>query len=206
MGERVIGSIVLGITAAASVLAMGALGLELQYRGRAGNKLELTTGEWKLSLSDPTHYQLVGEMEFRNLTENLEIMLPEITARVKLLSEGSLDDISCRVKVIPCHQDAMPRADDYWFAYIVKLRGTTKIRVCVDITGRNLQELQAAWVKIRYVTYGPGGRIPKKSHVVLPLQYPDNSTPKARSVSVGEVFPIMTHWLCVGDDPVEVVR
>jgi hypothetical protein len=207
VGERVIGSIVLGITAAASVLAMGALGLELQYRGRAGNKLELTTGDWKLSLSDPTHYQLVGEMEFRNLTENLEIMLPEITARVKLLSEGSLDDISYQVKVIPCHQDAMPRADDYWFAYIVKLRGTTKIRVCVDITGPNLQELQAAWVKIRYVTYGPGGRIPKKSHLVLPLQSPDTSiAPKARSVSVGEVFPIKTHLLSVIDDPVEVVK
>ena len=53
------------------------LGLELQYRHRPGNNLELTAGNWKLDMPSPQHYQLTGELEFINRTEALEIMLPE---------------------------------------------------------------------------------------------------------------------------------
>ena len=59
-----------GIAAAGSLLALGGLGLELNYRLLPrGNKLELTAGEWHLAISEPNHYLLVGDMEFRNLTQ-----------------------------------------------------------------------------------------------------------------------------------------
>ena len=91
-----------GIAAAGSLLALGGLGLELNYR-RTGsaNKLELTAGEWRLALSEPNRYLLVGEMEFRNLTQRFEIMLPSVQAQVKLLSDGSLDGVTSQTKVIP---------------------------------------------------------------------------------------------------------
>ncbi|HBK98850.1 MAG TPA: F420-0:Gamma-glutamyl ligase, partial [Microcoleaceae bacterium UBA10368] len=55
-----------GIAAAGSLLALGGLGLELNYRLLPrGNKLELTAGEWHLAINEPNHYLLVGEMEFR---------------------------------------------------------------------------------------------------------------------------------------------
>ena len=159
-----------GIAAAGSLLALGGLGLELNYR-RTGsaNKLELTAGEWRLAISEPNRYLLVGEMEFRNLTQRFEIMLPEVRAQVKLLSDGSLDGVTSQTKVIPCHKDAVARADDYWFGYIVKAQKNTKIKVSVDIQGQDLTKLQSAWVQVRFVTYGPGGRIPKVRNVVVPL-------------------------------------
>lgn len=195
-------------TAALVLLGLGTLALELQYRLRPGNKLELTMGDWNLDLADSTHYVLRGEMEFRNLTQNLEIMLPFVTAQATLLSKASLDGIKHQVKVIPAHVDAPERADNYWFGYIVKVKKTTKIKVLVEIEGQDLSALQSVWIQVHYVTYGPEGRIPKVRHLVLPLQYPNsNVTPNQRTVeNVAEIFPIRTHLLTHIDDPVEVVK
>ena len=202
-----IGSLAIGVAAGASLLALGGFALELQYRLRPSNKLNLMPGDWHLSVAEPDRYLLVGEMEFQNLTDRFEIMLPEVQAQVKLLSDGSLDGVTHKTKVIPCHKETPARADDYWFGYIVKARKSTKLKVSVEIHGEDLSQLQSAWVQVNYVTYGPQGRIPKVRHVVVPLQFPtSDTTPKARNVGVGDVFPIRTHILSPIDDPVEVVK
>ncbi|CAD5970597.1 hypothetical protein PCC9214_03786 [Planktothrix tepida] len=195
-------------TAAFVLLGLGTLALEIQYRLRPGNKLELTQGEWNLDLSDSTHYVLRGEMEFRNLTPNLEIMLPEVTAQLHLLSKASLDGIKHTIKVISAHLDAPSREDNYWFGYIVKVKKTTRIKVLVEIEGQDLSALQSAWVKVDYITYGPEGRIPKVRHVVLPLKYPDPTlAPNKRIIEgIAEVYPIRTHLLTHIDHPVEVIK
>jgi len=195
-------------TAALVLLGLGTLGLEIQYRLRPGNKLELTRGEWNLDLSDDSHYVLRGEMDFQNLTSNLEIMIPEVTAQLTLLSKASLDGIKHTIKVIPAHIDAGAREDNYWFGYIVKAKKSTGVKVLVEIEGIDLKALQSAWLKVKYMTYGPEGRIPKVRHVVLPLQYPDPAViPNKRVVEgVAEVYPIRTHLLTHIDDPVEVIK
>jgi hypothetical protein len=202
------GGLSLVTTTALILLGLGTLALEIQYRLRPGNQLELTQGEWNLDLSDSTHYVLRGELEFRNLTRNLEIMLPEVTAQLTLLSKASLDGIKHTIKVIPAHVDAVAREDNYWFGYIVKVKKTTRIKVLVEIEGQDLSALQSAWVKVDYITYGPEGRIPKTRHVVLPLKYPDPTlAPKKRIIEgIAEVYPIRTHLLTHIDHPVEVVK
>ena len=202
------GGLGLVTTTALILLGLGTLALEIQYRLRPGNQLELTQGEWNLDLSDSTHYVLRGELEFRNLTRNLEIMLPEVTAQLTLLSKASLDGIKHNIKVIPAHLDAPAREDNYWFGYIVKVKKTTRIKVLVEIEGQDLSALQSAWVKVDYITYGPEGRIPKTRHVVLPLKYPDPTlAPKKRIIEgIAEVYPIRTHLLTHIDHPVEVIK
>ena len=202
------GGLSLVTTAALVLLGLGTLGLEIQYRLRPGNQLELTRGEWNLDLSDNRHYVLRGEMEFQNLTSNLEIMIPEVSAQLTLLSKASLDGINHTIKVIPAHIDAGAREDNYWFGYIVKAQKTTRIKVLIEIEGTDLKALQSAWVKVKYMTYGPQGRIPKVRHLVLPLQYPDPAViPNKRVVEgVAEVYPIRTHLLTHIDDPVEVIK
>lgn len=202
------GGLGLVTTTALILLGLGTLALEIQYRLRPGNQLELTQGEWNLDLSDSTHYVLRGELEFRNLTPNLEIMLPEVTAQLTLLSKASLDGIKHNIKVIPAHLDAPAREDNYWFGYIVKVKKTTRIKVLVEIEGQDLSALQSAWVKVDYITYGPEGRIPKTRHVVLPLKYPDPTlAPKKRIIEgIAEVYPIRTHLLTHIDHPVEVIK
>jgi len=196
--------IIIGVGVAALLIA---LGLELQYRRRPGNNLELTAGNWKLDMPSPQHYQLTGELEFINRTEALEIMLPEVWAEIKLLSASSLEGVSCNSKVISMHSDVPAREDGYWDAYIVKIGKKTKIQVSVEIAGDNLSHLQTAWIKIHYITYGPEGRIDKVRHIIHPLQYPDSSiAPKKIKVKGAEVLPIRTHLLTELDNPLEVVK
>lgn len=196
-----------GIIVLAILISLGWLALELQYRSRPGNALELTSGEWHLAVAEPEKYLLVGEMELCNRTKSLEIMVPEVQAQVKLLGSASLEGMSYQTRIIPFHEDAPARADDYWFGYIVKVGKKTKLKVSIDIQGNNLNQLKSAWIQVNYVTYGPQGRIPKIRHIIVPLQFPDpNTTPNQREATNAIVFPIGTHLLTHLDDPVEIIK
>lgn len=200
-------SLTIGIVTAGIVVGLGWSAIEWQYRRRPGNKLELTVGQWQTPIKEPQHYQLVGEMELCNRTKSLEIMVPEVKAEVKLLADASLEEVITKVKIIPGHEDAPARQDDYWFAYIVKVGKTTRLKVVVDIKGPDLDKLKSAWIQVRYLTYGPQGRIPKVKQIVVPFQFPEpNTSPNKRDTEVGEVFPIKTHLLTELDDPVEIVK
>ncbi len=182
-------------------------GFERPYRGRLGNTLEVIPGGWNLETYEPQHYRLNGELGFKNPLGHLEVMLPEVWAEVTLLSKGSLEQVTQRVRVTPKHPDAPPRPDGYWFAYIVKSRKQTSVEISVDIEGPDLRELQAAWIRIHYITYGPKGRIPRVQHEVVPLRFPDPTEGvRWRPVPLGDVLPVRTHLLTPLDTPVEVVR
>lgn len=204
MGIIELSAIVL-VVAAILILVL-LLALEIQYRRRPGNKLELTSGNWQLEIYEPQHYQLVGELEFRNLTQRLEVMVPEIRVDVRLLSDGSLEGITTTAQVIPRYKDAAPRADGYWEGHIVK-REVSPIEVVVEIYGPDLSLLSTAWVQIHFTTYGPQGRIPKTRHVIVPLRFPAPEDSKSwRPASNADVLPIRTHLLTHLDNPVEVVQ
>lgn len=80
-------------------------------------------------------------------------------------------------------------------------------QVLVDITGQNLTDLQTAWVKVHYITYGPGGRVPKTRHIIVPLKFPDpNAVQRWRPTPIADVLPVRTHILTHLDTPVEVVK
>lgn len=203
-----IGSLAISIVVAVVlILALLLILLEIQYRRRPGNKLELTAGNWQLEVYEPRRYVLSGELEFRNLTRRLEIMVPEVTVEVKLLSSGSLENVTTSTRVIPKYQDARPREDGYWAAHIVKIGKVDPIEIAVEIQGLNLSQLKVAWIQIHYVTYGPQGRIPKVRHVIVPLVFPDPKDSKNwRPATNADVLPIRTHLLTHLDNPVEVVR
>ena len=197
----------IGVIILAILIALTWLAIELQYRNRPGNALELTCGYWNLAVEEPEKYLLVGEMELCNRTKSLEIMVPEVQAEVKLLSSGSLEGVNYRTQIVPFHRDALARQDNYWFAYIVKIGKKTKFKVSIDIQGNNLEQLNSAWIKVNYVTYGPGGRIPKVQNIIVPLKFPDpSSRPNQREVTNAKVFPIRTHLLTQLDDPIEIIK
>lgn len=204
MGIIEISAIVL-LVAAILILVL-LLALEVQYRRRPGNKLELSSGNWRLEVYQPQYYQLVGELEFRNLTQRLEVMVPEIRVNVRLLSDGSLEGITTTAQVIPRYKDASPRADGYWEGHIVK-REVSPIEVVIEIHGADLSLLSTAWVQIHFMTYGPQGRIPKTRHVIVPLKFPTpDDSRNWRPASNADVLPIRTHLLTHLDNPVEVVQ
>ncbi|HEY9622329.1 MAG TPA: F420-0:Gamma-glutamyl ligase [Crinalium sp.] len=201
------GSIGIGLGVAALLVGAGVVATEAQYRRRPGNALALTAGDWNLEVYEPQRYVLVGELEFQNRTKRLEIMVPEVTASATLLSKGSLEGVTTKIRITPHHPDASARPDGYWFGYIVKIGKTTRVEISLEITGDELQALQAAWVRVDYVTYGPQGRIPKTRHVIVPLKFPSVDDPQRwRPTSNADLLPVRTHLLTHLDNPVEVVK
>jgi hypothetical protein len=189
------------------LLALGALALEIRYRRRPGNELELTAGDWNQEITEPQRYRLAGKLEFINRNPFREVMVPVVEAQVKLLSKASVADITCRTQIIPRHKDESPRADDYWFAYIIKPTEQTGLEIAIEIHGENLESLQTAWLQVHYETYGPEGLVLKVRHIVIPLKFPpSDSLPNWRQAEVAEVLPIPTHILTPLDNPVAVVN
>ncbi|WP_375539718.1 F420-0:Gamma-glutamyl ligase [Oscillatoria sp. FACHB-1407] len=203
----VAGSIGIGLGIAALVAGAGVLAIEVQYRRRPGNALEMTAGDWNLEVYEPQRYLLAGELELQNRTQRLEIMVPQVEAKATLLSKESLEGVTTQLRITPRHPDAPARPDGYWFGYIVKVGKTTRLEVSLEIKGENLKPLQAAWVQIQYTTYGPQGRIPKMRHVVVPLQFPTvEESQRWRPTPNADLLPIRTHLLSHLDSPVEVVK
>ncbi|MEM9161841.1 MAG: F420-0:Gamma-glutamyl ligase, partial [Cyanobacteria bacterium P01_F01_bin.4] len=181
--------------------------IERQYRRRPGNRLAFGAGEWNITKYEPQHYVIVGAPTLINQTRTLEIMVPEVHAEATLLGRDTLEGVSVNLRVVPDHDDAAARPDNYWFAYIVKLGKTTGIKIEVDIKGPDLRSLKAIWVRVHYMTYGPGGRVPKMGHVVVPLKFPKpEAANRWRETAVADVLPVPTHLLTHLDSPLEVVK
>jgi hypothetical protein len=201
-------SILIGILGTAvGIILLALLVMEAQYRQRPGNKLELTSGNWELQVYEPRRYVLVGQLDLQNQTSRLEVMVPEIRAEVKLLSEGSLDNVTTTTRITPRFKDASTRDDGYWEAHIVKIGKRDPIEVTIELQGPDLRELKIAWIQLHYVTYGPQGRIPKVRHVIMPLRFPSIEESKRwRPAKNADVLPVRTHLLTQLDDPVEIVK
>lgn len=201
-------SVLIGIIGSAiGLIVLILLALDIQYRQRVGNRLEVTSGKWELEVYEPQRYLLVGELELCNRTRRLEIMVPEIRAEVKLLSSTSLDKVTTITRIIPRFKDAAVREDGYWEGHIVKVGKVDPIEVTLEIQGADLSQLKVAWLQIHYVTYGPGGRIPRTRHIIVPLRFPSiDDSKRWRPAANADVLPIQTHLLTELDSPVAIVQ
>ena len=183
------------------------IGLELPYRLRPGNAIDVLPGSWNLDTSVPQHYHLMGEITFCNPAQSLEVMVPELKADLTLLSKGALDQVTHTLRIETQHPDAEARADGYWFAYILKSHRQTTVKLSIEIDGPHLSELKAAWVCLHYISYGPKGRIPQIHHEVIPLKFPDPKAPMNwRTTPNAQVLPIPTHLLTPLDNCEDIVR
>lgn len=189
------------------VIGAAALFLELRWRSRPGNELELTAGDWSYVVFEPQRYVLTGKLELINRNPYREVMVPQLEAKVTLLSQESLEGISYKCQVSSRHKDSSARDDGYWLAYIVQPSDKTALEIQLEIQGSDLQPLQTAWIIVKYDTYGPAGQIFKTRHIVLPLQFPDpNTDPQWRQTPVAQVLPIRTHVLTHTDRPEEIIK
>ena len=197
----------IGITAASALLGLALGAIEYQYRKRPKKQLELTQGTWNLETIDSGHYLLVGELEFINLSPSRIIIIPELSVEVQLFSEGSCEEIACKTKIVPLHPDEPAREDGYWLAYLLKPGKTTRVKISIEIQGPELNQLEAAWIQVNYITYGAAGRIPQVRHIIFPFQYPDPNIPAEWKPKEGvSVLPIKTHLLNPLDEIVEIIE
>ena len=204
-------NILLGIGVAIAILGGLVLLLwllfEWQYKNRQGNLLEFDNGVWQFLTYEPDHYRLELILTATNQTRNLDVFLVEVNPVVSLLSSDSLEGINTQIELRSRHANSASRNDNYWESYIVTPNRSTAVEIQIDLSGRNLEELRTAWVRVHYTIYGPAGREEKIKHCIIPLQFPDaNQRERWRPTPDADVLPIRTHILSAGDNPVEVMQ
>ncbi|ELS32176.1 MULTISPECIES: DUF129 domain-containing protein [Pseudanabaena] len=180
---------------------------EWQYKTRQGNLLEFDSGVWQFLTYEPEHYRLELLLTATNHTRNLDVFLVEVNPILSLLSSDNLDEIHSKVQLRSRHPNTGSRNDNYWESYIVNPNQSTGVEIQIDLSGKNLEELKTAWVRVCYTIYGPAGREEKIKHCIIPLQFPDaNQRERWRPTPDADVLPIRTHILSAGDNPVEVMQ
>ena len=199
----------------------------LSVYGRGRPKLILTRGTWEPLDIDGERIRARGRLMFKNNSETQELFVPDIVARAQVLSRGSIDGVSARVKIRPRHDladgyespDTVPREDDYWSTYILQGSSRTFIDLVVTIEAGEasvLREVTACCVEVEYGCYGPSGLETYSQHVVLPIHYPDPSSPpkvfsdqthaKGGEKATFSLHSVPTHLLYHDDDPLDVVE
>ena len=186
--------------------------LELRHRLRPASPLRCRPGDWQVQRT-AEQLRISGTLLMHNPHPRMEVLLPELWVEPTVLSSRGIGDITIRVVAVePHHPDTEPRPDGYWFASIVKARCATSVRIRIAISdavhkGATLAGLNALWLDVCWIAYGPFGRLRQHQGITVPLCYPDTAgTTVWRQGDGYQVLPVATHLLGCLDDPLQVLR
>ncbi len=198
---------------AALVFALALLWLEARHRLRPASPLQLSSEGWKVKQKSDQLVVVKGRIRIHNPHPRMEVFVPELHLEPTLLGRGDLGGLTVTTAITPQHPDEQARPDGYWFAYIVKGRKSTAAELSVRISapaGTDLRTLlDTLWLQIRWVHYGPFGRLERRDAVLVPLRRPAPAQPQSDRWRQGDrcqVLPIRTHLLGSLDDPADVLR
>ncbi len=194
----------------ALLLGLTLLWLELRHRLRPASPLQLRAHPFQLQ-SGPDGLTVVGEITITNPHHRMEVFVPEIELHPTLLGKGDLREVQISSRVVALHPDEETRPDNYWPAYIVKGRKSTRARLEISLKGAPvaIDQLDTLWVEVLWVNYGPFGRLHRRDGVLVPLRQPTPIAAKAAMWREGErcqVLAVGTHLLGVLDEPEAVLR
>jgi hypothetical protein len=195
-------------TAMASAAVTGLIlsGLEVQYRCRSKEQLEVTSKNWHLGVYDSQRRLLTGVLELWNVSRNVDIVVSEFEVQLRLLSNTSLNDIHYTLQLRPQRVNELPQIDAYWEAHIIEPAQPLFVQVSIEFTGENLDQLELVWLQTHATLYTRKGQVQQNHHVLIPLK---KSIAKSRAFwqsPQADIFPISTHLLTCQDDPIAVVQ
>ena len=198
---------------AALVFGLSLIWLELRHRLRPASPLRLAPETFSVTPQPDGSLRVAGAVTITNPHRRMEVFVPELELRPTLLGRGDLAEVRVRTRVIARHPDEETRPDGYWAAYIVKGHKSTRAELVIDLDGPPSVDLQALldtlWLEVRWVNYGPFGRLWRRDGVLIPLRRPAVVQPEQADWRAGErcqVLPVRTHLLGLLDDPEAVLR
>ena len=194
------------------LMGLAVLWIEARHRLRPASPLKLCHLDWSVRPSGHD-LELQGWIEISNPHALMEVMVPELRVNPVLIGSSDLNDVNVTTRITPHHPDEDTRADGYWPAYIVKGHKNTRIQVSVTLSGQTgaaiADRVDAVWMDVNWVNYGPFGRLDRRQGAVVPLHKPAMNQPSKAEFLSGEnckVLPLKTHLLGSLDSTVDVLR
>ncbi|NDC14880.1 MAG: F420-0:Gamma-glutamyl ligase [Synechococcaceae bacterium WB9_2_170] len=195
----------------ALLLGLTLLWLELRHRLRPASPLALRAEPFEVQ-AGPDGITVVGEVTITNPHRRMEVFVPEIALHPVLLGQGDLRDVQLSSRVVALHPDEETRPDNYWAAYIVKGRKSTRARLEISLKAPEpaiAKRLDTLWIEVLWVNYGPFGRLHRRDGILVPLRKPNPIAAGEAAWREGDrcrVLAVGTHLLGVLDDPETVLR
>ena len=181
--------------------------LELRHRLRPASPVRMEPGPWGLRL-DENQVRLQLQVVLVNAHAHKEVMVAHLWAEPTMLATQAVDRINVKIRVTPDHPDPETRPDGYWPVSILKPHQHMAVRLELGLGGDGLSCLQALWLEVGWLAYGPFGHLQQRHGLVVPLARPAaDQQPTWRQGAGGhQVLPVATHLLGWLDDPLQVLR
>ncbi|WP_320674517.1 F420-0:Gamma-glutamyl ligase [Prochlorococcus sp. MIT 1341] len=185
--------------------------IETHHSLRPKSPLLLKPFSWRIT-TETDHINLNGRIKIINPDPKMEVMVPELKAKVTLLGNKDLDGIKSKISIIPWHPDEKSREDGYWFAYIVKSKKETEIELDIELNVQHSNNKGNSpdniWVEINWINYGPFGRIKCHNCFIVSIKRPKPLTSSEANFIEGKgysLLPVKTHLLGMLDNCSEVL-
>ena len=178
--------------------------IELNHKIRINSPLKLKPIEYKKIKFD-SKQQYNALIEITNIHKRMEVMIPFLKVKPKLIGISKDDLISIHTKIKPHHPDEEEQKNDYWSAYILKSMKSTfvKVEVTYEIKDTAIDKVKCLWLEIEWINYGPFGFFKRFDGFVLPNY---SNITKKRTFEKNLIEPIKTHILGALDDPITVLK
>ncbi len=183
--------------------------LELLHFFKPTSPLQIHPKEWSVNFTE-NEFSINGYLEIINPHPKMEVMIPDLKVKSKLLGTTAKLCIDTNIKVISSSLDKKSRKDNYWEAYIVKSREKSLLYVQISIKEKQgnplLLNLESLWIDIFWINYGPFGRIKRHNGFAVPI---DRQHKNLNWINIDQkvlLLPIPTHILGSLDNPQELLQ
>ncbi len=180
--------------------------IEISHQLRTRSPLVLKPKKFKIE-KDDSSIKYITCVEITNLHKNMEVMIPAFNITPFLIGISKDQILSLKTEIKALHPDEVTRNDDYWSAYILKSKKSTIVRIQVEIKANNLilNKIECLWIDIKWINYGPFGKITKYDGFLLANQLITGNNKYQEKVN-NYIEPIKTHILGVLDDPISILE
>ena len=180
--------------------------LELHHRLRPTSPLRMEPGPWQVQ-AEESRVRVRVQVVLVNAHAHKEVMLARFRAEPTVLATQAVDGINVKIQVTPDHPDVEIRPDGYWPVSILKPKQSMAARLDLVLDGDGLLSLQALWLEIGWLAYGPFGHRQQRHGLVVPLTRPAvDRQPIWRQGADHQVLPLATHLLGWLDHPLQVLQ
>ena len=178
--------------------------IDFNNRFRKYSPLKLKPKEFTKNKSAAKH-KYSALVEIFNSHKRMEVMIPFFKVNPTIIGISKDEIININTTINPLHPDAEEPKNDYWYAYILKSRKSTYIKIEVEYELKNsaIDKFKCLWLDIEWGNYGPFGFISKFDGFVLP-NFSSISLDKISNNNL--VQPIKTHILGNLDDPISTLK